>query len=63
MKIGYQKGEGTLVSRCEVDYPAITYNDEDWIQKMRGDISIKVRSRLSNDYVQMKIGGDIIIKV
>ncbi len=42
MKIGYKKGEGILVSRCEVDYPAIMYIDEDWIQKRRGDISIKV---------------------
>jgi hypothetical protein len=43
MKIGYKKGEGTLVSRCEIDYPAIMYIDEDWKQKKEGgDISIKV---------------------
>jgi hypothetical protein len=33
MKIGYKKGEGTLLSRCDVDYPAIMYIDEDWKQK------------------------------
>jgi hypothetical protein len=27
MKIGNRKGEGILVSRCEVDYPAIMYID------------------------------------
>jgi len=47
MKIGYKKGEGTLLSKCEVDYPAIIYIDEDWIQKRRGDISI---SRCEVDY-------------
>jgi hypothetical protein len=40
MKIGYRKGEGAFLSRCEVDYPEIMYIDEDWIQKRRGDISI-----------------------
>jgi len=42
MKIRNIKGEGTLVSRCEVDYPAIMYIDEDWKQKRRGDIIFKV---------------------
>jgi hypothetical protein len=42
MKIGNKKGEGTLPSRCDRDYPAIMYIDEDWIQKRRGDISVKV---------------------
>jgi hypothetical protein len=51
MKTGYKKGEGTLLSRCEVDYPAIMYIDEDWKQKRRGDIIIKVCCRLSSDYV------------
>jgi hypothetical protein len=51
MKIGYKKGEGALLSRCNVDYPAIMYIDEDWIQKRIGDIIIKVLSRLSSDYV------------
>jgi hypothetical protein len=42
MKIGYRKGKRTLASRCDVDYPAITNIDEDWIQKRRGDIIVKV---------------------
>jgi hypothetical protein len=42
MKIGYKKGEGALLSRCEEDYPAIMYIDEDWILERRGGISIKV---------------------
>ncbi len=42
MKIGYKKGERTLLSRREGDYPAFMYIDEDWKQKRRGDISIKV---------------------
>jgi hypothetical protein len=33
MKIGYKKVEGILLSRCEVDYPAIMYIDKDWKQK------------------------------
>jgi hypothetical protein len=33
MKIGYKKGGGTLLSRCEADNPAIMYTDKDWIQK------------------------------
>ncbi len=44
MKIGCKKREGTLLSRCDVDYRAIMYTDEDWKQKRRGDISIKVWS-------------------
>jgi hypothetical protein len=35
MEIGNRKGEGTLLSRCEGDYPAIMYIDEDWKQKRR----------------------------
>jgi hypothetical protein len=42
MKIENKKGEGTLLSRCDVDYPAIMYIDEDSKQKRRGDIGIKV---------------------
>jgi hypothetical protein len=38
MKTEYKKGEGILVSRCEVDYPAIIYIDEDWKQKRRGGV-------------------------
>jgi hypothetical protein len=52
MKIGNRKGEETLLSRGDVDYPAIMYIDEDWKQKKEGGTLIsRCDVDLSSDYV------------
>jgi hypothetical protein len=69
MKIGNKKGEGTLLSICEGDYPAIMYIDEDWIKKKErghyyqgGEVDYPAIMYTDEDWKQ-KRRGDISIKV